>query len=522
MAIGDLKERLRARFTRRYSSTASLSSADGDSRPQTGRERARSLKSRGSQRPSTTSGGATIDEKDKKSHPDKADAGQVAVVVDTSSPGPLKLESREVGLSDQLNSERHDLHEPSTSPSIASRLLEVDLEDYRHDSSSTADFPTPLTDILTVAEDHEGENEALYDQGKIEIHLSAPSSGSNDAPRQKPPELSRRQSLLPHQQTRLIKTLLETELPQGYRAASVDYFANNGPSTISGNMVSRKIWVKRPGASATLVTIHEDDLVDDVREMILKKYVNSLGRSFDAPDVSLRIVPRDNRQERTLGPEEPMSRTLDGYFPGGQTVDEALIIDVPLRRTPKPSPQPHRGYYDYEGRPAEGGSDYFPPMPVPAAASPRLANILPVGVNGQGNGQHAPLTAHSMSVLTTGHVPALPSPGSTRPRHHSNRPRIGRQPTSSPTLVGSQHQSQLPLTNNGTHDARAPVRSRHQRLLDRCADQPPALLRLRRLQGRTRCLDAGGGLGMHRGQRPLHHHPHAAGTHPDDRPHQDL
>ncbi len=69
-------------------------------------------------------------------------------------------------------------------------------------------------------------------------------------------------------------------------------------------------------SSATMIAIHEDDLVDDVREMILRKYANSLGRQFDAPDLTLRITPREQmRQTRTLGPEEPMFRVLDAYFP---------------------------------------------------------------------------------------------------------------------------------------------------------------------------------------------------------------
>ena len=84
----------------------------------------------------------------------------------------------------------------------------------------------------------------------------------------------------------------------------------------------------RPGASPTLVQINEDDLVDDVRDMILKKYANSLGRSFDSPDVTLKIVSREHSHrhhggsgtggapapnERPLGPEEHMTRTLDAY-----------------------------------------------------------------------------------------------------------------------------------------------------------------------------------------------------------------
>jgi osomolarity two-component system response regulator SSK1 len=41
----------------------------------------------------------------------------------------------------------------------------------------------------------------------------------------------------------------------------------------------------------------------------------------------------------------------------------------------------------------------------------------------------------SMSVLTTGKVPPLPSPGS-RPNRHTWRPPFVRHPTSSPTLIG--------------------------------------------------------------------------------------
>ncbi|KAI9675526.1 MAG: ssk1 response regulator receiver [Trizodia sp. TS-e1964] len=241
-------------------------------------------------------------------------------------------------------------------------------------------------------------------------------------------DLVRRQSLLPHTQTRLIRTLLDTEIATPTHEGHLDYIAAGGASNrvLSANMVIRKIWVKRPGASATLVSIHEDDLVDDVREMILKKYANSLGRNFDAPDVSLRICPRETSQrasrdgERTLGPEEPIGRTLDAYFPGGQTVDEALVIDVPRQRTPKPSPRAgHIPYYLEEVRPGEGG-DYFTPLPtIPAThiSASSLAN------------------QHSIAVLNTGQVPTLPSPGSRTTRH---RPRgAGRTHTASPTQLTS-------------------------------------------------------------------------------------
>ncbi|KUI64152.1 Response regulator mcs4 [Cytospora mali] len=262
------------------------------------------------------------------------------------------------------------------------------------------------------------------------------STASNSASRPTGP--IRRQSLISNRQSTLIQTLL--------RGSQADDAGGNSDQLlpISGNMVTRKIWVKRPNASATLVTINEDDLVDDVRDMILRKYANSLGRQFDAPDLTIRIRPTGNLQDRMLGPEEPMSRTLDAYYPGGQTVDDALIIDVPQRRTPRASPRagpphaPHMQYYE-DTRPSEAGNDYFGPGALTAH--------VPVTVTAPSNGS-AP--AHAISILQTGHLPQLPSPGGTRSRNYRERPerpRLGRQHTSSPTLInmasGAPHQGSM-------------------------------------------------------------------------------
>lgn len=256
------------------------------------------------------------------------------------------------------------------------------------------------------------------------------------------PAAIRRQSLLSNRQSTLIQTLLgrdSTPQPGDSTTLNVDQLL-----PIDGNMVTRKIWVKRPGASATLVTINEDDLVDDVREMILRKYANSLGRQFDAPDLTLRIRPNGNQQERMLGPEEPMSRTLDAYFPSGQTIDDALIIDVPLRRTPRASPRvgpphaPQIQYYVDDPRPPETANDYFGPGAISA---------LPVTVTAPSGGSGQP---HAISVLSTGQVPQIPSPGNRRARDYRERPerpRLGRQHTSSPTLInlasGATHQGSI-------------------------------------------------------------------------------
>lgn len=277
------------------------------------------------------------------------------------------------------------------------------------------------------------------------------------------PSHVRRNSIVDSANAKVVKSLLDAP-SKGHDRSTADssppltssaseYFFRNTPSMAT--MLHRKIWVKRPSQSATLVQIKEDDLVDDVRDMILRKYANSLGRTFDAPDMTLQIVSRveqgTNQTIRTLGPEEEMCRTIDQTYPGGQKVDEALIINVPQRRTPKPSPRAQQGYQQAgyyaldDFRPLENGTDYFPPMPVSipptvpqtstshdsrssqhhhsVAAGPQTVTVPPV--------EHHP---RSISVINTGQLPPLPSPGG-RDRRHQHRPKYQRQPTSSPTIL---------------------------------------------------------------------------------------
>lgn len=250
-----------------------------------------------------------------------------------------------------------------------------------------------------------------------------------------------------------------------------DYFTPGFPANYA-SIMHRKIWVHRPGASATLVQIREDDLVDDVRDMILKKYANSLGRTFDAPDMTLRIVSREEpgrpQNERTLGPEEEMCRTIDAYFPGGQTVAEALIIDVPHKRTPRPSPRVyhHNSYQAVdEYRPMENGNDYFPPMPVVVPST--IPQTTQTTASHESRASHHPSLMgppehmRSISVLNTGQLPPLPSPGGTR-RHPSHRPKYGRQHTSSPTIITHPQSSSatvnppMPSITAGQHMSHRP------------------------------------------------------------------
>ncbi|KAK1987459.1 hypothetical protein LZ30DRAFT_580043 [Colletotrichum cereale] len=283
----------------------------------------------------------------------------------------------------------------------------------------------------------------------------------------------RRQSLVPNRQTTLIRNLFEARADHEVDPAAVNSLLPN-----IANMVTRKVWVRRPGASPTLITINEDDLVDDVRDMILRKYSNSLGRHFDSPDLTLRICPREQRQDRLLGPEEPMGRTLDAYFPGGQNVEEALLIDISTRRTPRPSPRaPTHAttiYYNDDGRPSEAGEGYFPPvagaapLPSPNLPVPLVAPIT-VPATHPVHPAHAHTThaQHSIAIIGTGQIPPIPSPGGTRSsrayQKRPERPHLGRTHTSSPTIL-NQANAQSMAAAAAAAVAAHPAHSFHPRL----------------------------------------------------------
>ena len=401
-AMADLRSRLPS-FLRRTSTSSAKSSISSTSNAPNNRSRT-SLLSPKNRKGSL--GGATVYEEGNNPPPDLST--------------PLKGGQLARGESDQtpdtsLETPRSTPQEKASNPTVAIQVQ----------------APTP--DLLSDA-DNSGVIEPSVDVPGLpanqDIRISEPAL-------QRPDAALRRQSLVNSSQTRFLETLLESDRPQPQTASS-GYF---GSAAISANMLHRKIWVKRMGASATLVSINEDDLVDDVRDRILKKYANSLGRSFDAPDVTLRVVPRDHSHrhsqgERTLSPEEPIARTLDAYFPGGQGIDEALVIDVP-RRTPRHSPRP-APYYLEDSRPVESGTDYFPVIPA-GQQSPHLPSNVSVASN-HTSSHHIPL--HSMSVLNTGQVPPLPSPGGARGPRHIHRPKYGRTHTTSPTVIGGTSTSQ--------------------------------------------------------------------------------
>ena len=271
-----------------------------------------------------------------------------------------------------------------------------------------------------------------------------PSAVPQPATSSKRPSLAvRRQSLLPASHQHL-SNLLDPGLlfHNGGQSSS----ASRSTPPVNVEMAPRKIWVRRPGGSPTLVPILEDALVDELRDQVIVKYTNSLGKTFDSPDIVIKVVPRDSSSkqstpERLLNPEESLATVVDTYYPGGQAVEEALIIDIPPRRTPKPSPRP----LYYHSEPAEHG-DYFSIVPMSANVS------TPPTHTSNSSGSANPHQAPSISILTTGKAPPLASPGSTRTNRQSRRPPMIRHSTNSPTMLGqtppSKGLSHAPYTSS--------------------------------------------------------------------------
>ncbi|KAH8171491.1 response regulator receiver domain-containing protein [Sarocladium implicatum] len=378
----------------------------------------------------------------------------------TATPaGPIIADRRHLASSivqgqPQPTSNLPSIHESSNPASPANNeqrsndtVLDEDAGGDGDDENEDSDHPPPANDTLRTTGDDRSQH--LLSAQPLLAPTTGP-SGSAGQGSLRPKSLSRQQSLVSHREASLVTPQLLPQVP----AMGDDGAPSDAP------MVIRKIWVKRPGASATLVAIREDDLVDDVRDLILRKYANSLGRTFDSPDLTLRIHPRDLQQrDRVLGPEEHMGRTIDTFYPGGQTVNEALIIDI-HGRTPRLSPRgaglhPH---YTDDGRPSEAGEGYFPP--VNAIPSPRLAVNLPT--TAPATSQRVP---QSISVLESGYIAPVPSPGATGGRRshrdRADRPRGARMhTTNSPGVQANGAPSAASAAPPAVHGMTRPSRSR--------------------------------------------------------------
>jgi osomolarity two-component system response regulator SSK1 len=450
--MGDLKARLhnaRSKLLRRGSAHSTLSSAGSDGGETRKPSSTKPPKTNSLTRLPETN--ADADEVDDEDHTASA-LFKSALLPTRPNSGRTEGSSN---LSNLSSSASHDLHSNASthSPAAVVRAArpEVTLE-------QPTPIPLPVHPDLALDRSVPSLPDATPAPDNDE-HTQLPSAQTRTKPSH--PGVLRRQSLVTTSNARIITQLLEPEITAAAIIGTAppttsDYFS--GQPTFNASMLHRKIWVKRPTASATLVQIREDDLVDDVRDMILKKYANSLGRTFDAPDVTLRIVPRDSTAkagERTLGPEEEMCRTLDAYYPGGQTVNEALVIDVPQKRTPKPSPRIPLYYSHHDDtRPIENASEYFPPMPIVNPSPSAMTN------NSHESRQPLPRAPNTISVIQTG-LPPLPSPGGTTRRLH--RPKYPRHNTTSPTILTGPPSSATTSrpSNRPRHDSSASSDQKH-------------------------------------------------------------
>lgn len=97
-----------------------------------------------------------------------------------------------------------------------------------------------------------------------------------------------------------------------------------------------KVWVRRPHSSPTRIQIpsvstpngsraieldiSDDFLVDDLREEILNRYPQSLGKHHDSADLTIHIG------ERVLAPDESVVKILTEEYPDGQKSSGAWTI----------------------------------------------------------------------------------------------------------------------------------------------------------------------------------------------------
>src|SRR5277367_5056676 len=207
-------------------------------------------------------------------------------------------------------------------------------------------------------------------------------------------------------------------------------------------MAVTKVWVRRPNSSPTRIQIPssvstpnaslpssvahdtsqpidlditEDFLVDDLREVILKRYPQSLGKHHDTADLTIRI--HDNSEPdkgRVLAPDESVVKILMEEYPNGQKSSEAWTIitsggrDIytrwwlqtggfsndmyPVRGTFSPNQlvQSAGGSYGSEAIYSQQ-QEYFPYTPQQAALTPPGE----VNTRPRGSGVIMPINQHS-------------------------------------------------------------------------------------------------------------------------------
>lgn len=226
---------------------------------------------------------------------------------------------------------------------------------------------------------------------------------------------------------------------------------HSGPF-LPGMFSSRRVWVRRPNGTPTTLMVHQNDIIDDLKQAVADKFPNSLGRVFDPADLSIKmdlqarhVANQKQSKKPAQRPEDPISpvyglvnlepdqnvwQLLDAYYPNGMGVNEAFLIETP-------EIQPHLSVAHAPPRAVSNGHIYHP-TPIVHPRADR--STTPLSVNTQYKSQYyqlnnaSPTGTKDRSILPATIKAKSPGPGNFHRRSHSNPP-------------------QLPVTNNKNSQA---------------------------------------------------------------------
>lgn len=245
---------------------------------------------------------------------------------------------------------------------------------------------------------------------------------------------------------------------------------NNGPFSPS-IFTLKRVWVKRPGGTPTTVQVHQNDIVDDLKQEVVNKFPTSLGRSCDPADLVLKMDISKAKQHQTLlqlqpqpqqlvqliltllqnqdysrslqtlgqsqfavlEPDQNVWSLLDVYFPTGMTMHDSLTIETPLAYDPieppyqqsqlQPQPQLHHPLQLQFSRSLNGA---IHGVGSPDIYSPLHAQYTPFSENFHFNGPR-----NAINSLQNQQLLVLPTV--LQQNQANNRPNNSYQPRASST-----------------------------------------------------------------------------------------
>jgi len=125
---------------------------------------------------------------------------------------------------------------------------------------------------------------------------------------------------------------------------------------------NKRVWVRLAHGNPTTIVVHQNDIVDDLKSAIVAKYPNTIGRTYDSADLVIKLglssrssgnsaaakkpslsvspdrkspisaqfhVPISTRYI-TLESDQNVYAIIDTHFPNGMTINDALLIELPL------------------------------------------------------------------------------------------------------------------------------------------------------------------------------------------------